>query len=90
MSRETTGDNTRSDILDALDKLMQEHPDWRIGQLVANIAFLARQTDSATWDVENEEFIQASRQHLQRIADRRKANESAIQEMVAMQQQVAA
>ena len=90
MNKETMSDDTRRDILDVLDNLMQEHPDWRVGQLVANIAFLARQTNSATWDVENEEFVQTARQHLQRMAERKKAVEQGMQELKTARQKVAA
>ncbi len=86
MGKETMSDDTRREILAVLDDLMHEHPEWRIGQLVANMAFLARQTNSATWDVENVEFIQTSRQHLQRMADNRKANEPAMQKLKEMHQ----
>lgn len=89
MSKETMSDDTRSDLLDVLEKLMQEHPDWRVGQLVANIAFLARQTDSATWDVENQEFIQTARQHLQRMAKLSQEVAQSQQEIVAARQKVA-
>lgn len=90
MSRETMTEGTRGDLLNGLEELMQVHPDWRIGQLVANIAFLARQTDSATWDVENEEFVQAARQHLQRTAERREASTQAKQEIGSARQKVVA
>ena len=90
MSKETMSDDTRRDILDVLEKLMQEHPEWRVGQLVANVAFLARQTNSATWDVENEEFVQTARQHLQRMTERRKASEQGMQELKALRQKVVA
>ena len=89
MSQQTMSDDTRHAVLDVLDQLMQEHPDWRVGQLVANIAFLARQTNSATWDVENEEFVQTSRQHLQRIAERKKATEPEMQERKQLPQKAA-
>ena len=90
MSEETMSSDTRSDLLAVLEKLMREHPDWRIGQLVANIAFLARQTNSATWDVENEEFVQTARQHLQRMAERNQEIAQAKQEMAAARETVAA
>jgi len=85
-------DDTRHDVLDVLDKMMQVHPTWRIGQLVANMAFLALQTETATWDAENEEFVQACRQHLQRTAEYNKVQAQAkqeLQELLAARQKAA-
>lgn len=90
MSSEKMSDMTRRELLEVLDALMTEHPDWRIGQLVANISFLACQTNSATWDVENEQFLQAARQHLQRMAERRKASANLKELTEATRQKVAA
>ena len=90
MNNETMSDETRRALVSILDQLMQAHPEWRIGQLVANIAFLAHQTNTATWDVENEEFIQTARQHLQRMAERGQAAAAAKQEIAATRQKVAA
>lgn len=88
MEDETLTGGERSELLNTLDELMREHPGWRIGQLVSNIAFLARQSDTAAWDVENEEFLQVAREHLQRIAERRATVQ--VQETPAMRQKVAA
>ena len=40
------------------------HPDWRVGQLVANVAMFARgPIASAVWDVEDTEFVHAAEEH---------------------------
>jgi len=90
VSSEKMSDVTRRELLEVLEALMTEHPDWRIGQLVANIAFLACQTNSAIWDVENEQFLQAARQHLQRMAERSKAKAETKELTEAMRRKVAA
>ena len=44
-----------------LAALRAVYPDWRIGQLVANIAWWARgPTNEAIWEVEDEEFLAAA------------------------------
>ena len=81
------------EVLEVLGQLIQEHPSWHIGQLVANIAFLARQSESATRDAEDAEFIQTAKQHLQRTAERREDAARAkreLQEAMASRQKVAA
>jgi hypothetical protein len=52
----------RADLLAAIAELSQRYPDWRIGQLVANVAGWA---DREVWDVEDEELLAAARTHLQ-------------------------
>jgi hypothetical protein len=43
------------------------YPDWRIGQIVANIALFARgPAAEAVWDVEDEEFLVAAEAHVAR------------------------
>jgi len=89
MSKALMSNDTRHDLLDVLDQLMKEHPSWRIGQIITNIAFLARQTETAAWDVENEEFIQAARQHLERTAERNEKLAQAKQDKSTARQKVA-
>ncbi|HXE55832.1 MAG TPA: hypothetical protein VN541_22600 [Tepidisphaeraceae bacterium] len=41
------------------------YPDWRIGQIISNVAFWARGPGSeAAWDIEDEEFLAAAEAHL--------------------------
>ena len=59
-----TSDSARQ-VVDVIRQLRQMHPDWRLGQLVANIAMAARgPTGSAVWDVEDAEFVAAAIEHL--------------------------
>ena len=60
-------DPTRKDVLQALTELSAEFPDWRLGQMIANLAVVARgATVEAVWDVEDEELLDAIRQQLAR------------------------
>jgi hypothetical protein len=55
----------RAELLTTLAELCQRYPDWRFGQLVANVAGWA---DQEVWDVEDEQLLAAARLHLQQFA----------------------
>ena len=52
-------------LLDAIRRMKSAYPDWRIGQLVANVASmkLGFKVESI-WDIEDHEFIAAIDDHL--------------------------
>ena len=52
----------RTNLLAALAELGQRYPDWRLGQLLANVAGWA---DQDIWDVEDEQLLEAAQLHLQ-------------------------
>ena len=54
----------RLDLLTVIAKLSQRYPDWRLGQLVANVAGWA---DHEIWDVEDEQLLEAARLHLEQL-----------------------
>ena len=54
----------RADLLAAIDELSQRYPDWRLGQLVANLAGWA---DQEIWDVGDEQLLEAACSHLQQV-----------------------
>ena len=54
--------NQRADLLAAIAELARKYPDWRLGQLVSNVAGWA---DQDIWDVEDEQLLEAARLHLQ-------------------------
>ena len=56
----------RRELLEVLQELSDEFPDWRFGQMITNLATLARgpQVESI-WDAEDAEFIDAARQLLE-------------------------
>src|SRR5262249_8387059 len=49
---------TSEQLLRAVETLWQQHPDWRLGQLICNVAGWA---DVDVWDVEDEQLLQAIR-----------------------------
>jgi len=59
-----TSKELRRDILRALAELFEHTPDVRFGQLIANLAVIARgPTPEAIWDVEDDELLDAARAH---------------------------
>jgi hypothetical protein len=52
--------NTRDKLLDSLAELGRIHPEWRLGQTLANVAMAAGRLDAgAVWDMEDEEALRA-------------------------------
>jgi hypothetical protein len=54
----------RADLLAAIAQLCQRYPEWRSGQLVANVAGWA---DQEIWDVEDEQLLDAVLLHLEQL-----------------------
>ena len=49
-------------------------PEVRLGQLIANLSFLARElSNESIWEVEDTELLEAARKHLQEWRSRRGA-----------------
>ena len=55
----------RREVLQALVELSEACPEYRFGQMIANLAMMARgDADGAIWDMEDEELLTAARKHL--------------------------
>lgn len=58
-------DPTRQELLKLVEELSAACPEYRFGQLVLNLAFMAREGgDLQAWHIEDEEFVEAARKHL--------------------------
>ena len=58
---------SREELLQALAELSALFPDWRFGQLVANVATAARSPQvEAIWESEDDELLIAARRLLER------------------------
>lgn len=56
---------TRRELLAALEALSEDQPEVRIGQLIANISYLARESSAeAIWDAEDDELLAAAHEIL--------------------------
>lgn len=60
------------ELLEAISELRALFPDWRLGQLVANLATAAGGEDGAAiWDVEDEQLLKAARRLIEGNRGRR-------------------
>lgn len=57
----------RTDLLAAIAELSRRYPEWRLGQLIANVAGWA---DQEIWDVEDQHLLDAVRIHLEQVVPR--------------------
>jgi hypothetical protein len=62
----------RQEVLQVLAELSEVCPEVRLGQLIANLSYLARGlSNESIWDMEDEELLEAARQHLEQWLARR-------------------
>lgn len=63
----------RDELLETLRELTAAAPDVRFGQLVQNLAYLARgPANESVWDVEDEELLRAARRQLAQLRQQSK------------------
>lgn len=61
-----SNNQTRLELLEALAELGQIHPNWRLGQMLANVAMAAGRMDAgAVWDLEDDEALRAAQKMLE-------------------------
>jgi hypothetical protein len=64
-------DTTNDELFELLAELRRALPSMRLGQLVANLATVARGAKpGAVWDVEDDELLAAARWQLEQLASR--------------------
>ena len=55
------------DVLKAIESMWQEYPEWRLGQILCNLATWSRGSDQgAVWELTNDEIVGAIELHLAR------------------------
>jgi hypothetical protein len=55
----------RKEVLSVLTELSEVAPEIRLGQLIANLSYLARGlSKESIWEMEDEELLAAARDHL--------------------------
>ena len=60
------------DLIEALAELRELFPDWRMGQLVLNVATAAGASNAdAIWDIEDQQLLDAARRLIERNSRRR-------------------
>ena len=61
----------RQQVLNLLGELSEVAPDVRLGQLIANLSYMARGlATESIWDMEDEELLEAARKHLEQWRSR--------------------
>jgi hypothetical protein len=61
-----TNRELKRDILRSLAELVDKAPDIRFGQLIANLAVIARGPfPEAVWDMEDDELLEAVKGHIE-------------------------
>ena len=64
-------DRETAELWENLRELRLQFPEMRLGQLIANLAVVARGTDpGAVWDMEDEELLSAAKWQLAEVAAR--------------------
>lgn len=64
----------RDELLQVLAGFGEYAPDMRFGLLIANLAFIARASGATdVWEVEDEELLEAARDHLRDLERRSRA-----------------
>ena len=64
----------RQEVLQVIAELSDLVPEVRLGQLIANLSYLARGlANESIWDMEDEELLAAARKHLEELRSRRGA-----------------
>lgn len=65
-------DLERAELLRILEELSQTCPEYRFGQMIANLVMMARgDAEGALWDLDDDELLDAARKHLADINVRR-------------------
>ena len=60
-----TSRELKQDILRYLSELVEQAPDVRFGQLIANLAVIARgPTPEAVWDMQDDKLLKAVKSHI--------------------------
>ena len=53
-------------LLAHVEELWRKFPDWRLGQLMCNVAAWSDPAPEAVWDVEDDEVVAQIQKHLQK------------------------
>jgi hypothetical protein len=61
-------------VLQEIERFWRLHPDWRLGQLICNLAAWADPTQNIVWDVEDEVLVAEAQHHLEQNAASAAAN----------------
>lgn len=57
-----------NEVLAQVEELWRLYPDWRLGQLLCNVAAWADPTPESVWNVEDNEIVAQIQEHLQKTS----------------------
>jgi len=61
----------RCELLRLIEEMSEGYPEFRLGQLIANLAFWARgDQEGAVWNIEDEELMAAAREQIRNAKQR--------------------
>lgn len=61
----------RHELLRLIEEMSEGYPEFRLGQMIANLAFWARgDQEGAVWNVEDQELIAAAREQIRNAKQR--------------------
>lgn len=64
-------DSQRQEILRLLAQLSELAPDYRFGQMIANLSYIAiGPTNEAIWDMEDDQLLAAIKKHIDSLSKR--------------------
>ena len=64
-------------VLQEIEKVWRMHPDWRLGQLLCNLAAWIDPTQIIVWDVEDDTLMAEAKQHMANSATKVKEEAAA-------------
>jgi hypothetical protein len=83
--------DTKAQIIAVMEDLLEAQPDMRFGQMVSSLALFAKgPIKSATWDVDDSEFLEAAKRHRDNLNRQREAKEEINQLTAALKRKTAA
>ena len=55
-------------VLEEIEQLWRQHPDWRLGQLICNLAAWADPDAASPYDLEDDELVAEIERHMSQLA----------------------
>ncbi len=65
-------------VLQEIERAWRLHPDWRLGQLVCNLAAWIDASQNIVWDVEDDALVAEARRHVAERGDAAKTGEPVV------------
>lgn len=60
--------NRIPEVLEEIEHLWRLHPDWRLGQLISNLAAWSDPVEGSVYDIEDDALVEEVHRHLSQLA----------------------